>query len=161
VLHPFVIPTGIVNIIKIVDFWGVGDVEIREIVRSCLWAEFVENVQIEFDSTTDMDRVRPLHISESAIRQPVDDLPICLEDFSGEGGAHVDRWSEVVTEDRVVIGECHWLVTEHDPVIESEFTELADIGRLTRHHPFWNLPLQDKDIVCSFGANVSLELDRI
>ena len=44
-LHPFVIPTGIVNIIEIVEFRDAGDVEIREIVRSCLWTEFVENVQ--------------------------------------------------------------------------------------------------------------------
>ena len=44
-LHPFVIPTGIVNIIEIVEFRSVGDVEIREIVWSCLWVEFVENVQ--------------------------------------------------------------------------------------------------------------------
>jgi len=93
-LHPFVIPTGIVNIIQIVEFRSVGDIGIREIVRSCLWAEFVKNVQIEFDSTTDMDRVRPLHISESAIRRPVDDLSICLEDFSSECRAHVDRWTK-------------------------------------------------------------------
>ena len=93
-LHPFVIPTGIVNIIEIVEFRGVGDVEIREIVRSCLWTEFVENVQIEFDSTTDMDCVRPLHISENTIRRPEDNLPIYLEDLSGEGGAHVDCWSK-------------------------------------------------------------------
>ena len=53
------------------------------------------------------------------------------------------------------------LITEHDPVIESEFTELADVGRLARHHRFWNFPLQDKDIMCSVGTNVGLELDRI
>ncbi len=110
-LHSFVIPTGIVNIIKIVELRGVGDVEIREIVRSCLWAEFVENVQIKFDSTTDMDRIHPLHISEGVIRQPVDDLPICFDDFGIEGGAHIDHWSEVATEHQVVIGECHWLIT--------------------------------------------------
>ena len=52
---------------------------------------------------------------------------------------------------------------KHDTVIESEFTELADIERLTRHHCFWNFPLQDKDIMCSVsvGANVSLKLNRI
>jgi len=104
-LHPFVILTCIVNIIEIVELQGVGDVEILEIIRSCLWAKFVENVQIKFDSTTDMDRVRLLHIIESTIRRPVDNLPICFEDFSGEGGAHVDCWSEVATEHRVVIGE--------------------------------------------------------
>ena len=66
-LHPFVIPTGIVNNIEIVELQGVGDVEIREIVRSCLWAKFVENFQIKFYSMTDMDSVRPLHISESVM----------------------------------------------------------------------------------------------
>ena len=50
---------------------------------------------------------------------------------------------------------------KHDPVIESEFAELADVGRLAQHHHFWNLPLQDKDIMCSVGANVGLELDCI
>jgi len=43
-LHPFVIPTGIVNIIEVVVLRGGGDVEIREIIRSCLWAKFVQNV---------------------------------------------------------------------------------------------------------------------
>ena len=66
-----------------------------------------------------------------------------FEDFGGEGGAHIGCWSEVATEHRVVIGECHWLITKHDPVIKSEFAELADIGRLTRHHRFLNFPLQD------------------
>ncbi len=45
--------------------------------------------------------------------------------------------------------------------IESEFAELADIGHLARHHHFQNFPLQDKDILCSDGANVGFELDRI
>ena len=67
----------------------------------------------------------------------------------------------VGTEHRVVARECHWLIMEHDPVIKSEFAELADIGRFAQHHRFWNFPLQDKDIMCSVGANVSLELDRI
>ena len=40
-LHPFVIPTGIVNIIEWVEFQGVGDVEIREIIRCCLWSKFL------------------------------------------------------------------------------------------------------------------------
>ena len=77
-----------------------------------------------------MSRVRPLYISEGAIRRSVDNLPIpiCFEDFGGEGRTHVDHGSEVVTEHRVVIRECHWLITKHDPVIESEFTDLADIG---------------------------------
>jgi hypothetical protein len=67
-LHPFVIPTGIVNIIKIVELQGVKDVEIREIIRSCFWARFVENIQIKFDLTTNMGRVCPIYISESTIR---------------------------------------------------------------------------------------------
>ena len=35
------------------------------------------------------------------------------------------------------------------------------MGRRARHYPFWNFPLQDKDIMCSVGANISLELDHI
>ncbi len=42
-LHPFVITTGIVNIIEVVELWCVRYVKIREIIRSCLRAEFVEN----------------------------------------------------------------------------------------------------------------------
>ncbi len=108
-----------------------------------------------------MGRIRPLPISEGAICRPVDNLPICFEDFGGEGRAHVDRWSEIATEHRVVIGECHWLITKHDPVIESKFAELANVGRLAQHHCFWNFPLQDEDIMCSVGTNVGLELDGI
>ncbi len=43
-LHPFVIPTGIVNIIEVVMLRGGGDVKIWEFIRSCLLAKFVEHV---------------------------------------------------------------------------------------------------------------------
>ncbi len=67
-LHPFVITTGIVNIIEAVELRCVRYAKVREIIRSCLRAEFVENVQIKFNAATKMSRIRPLHISEGAIR---------------------------------------------------------------------------------------------
>ena len=60
--------TGIVNIIEVVELRCVRDVKIREIIRSCLRAEYVENVQIKFNSATNMSHVHPLYISEGAIR---------------------------------------------------------------------------------------------
>jgi len=38
---------------------------------------------------------------------------------------------------------------------------LADVGCFTQHHRFWNFPLQDINIMCSVGANISFELNRI
>jgi hypothetical protein len=72
--HPFVIPT--VNIIEVVMLWDVGDVEVREVIRSCFWAKFVLNVQLKFNSMRNMCRVCLLHISEGAIRRSIDNLPI-------------------------------------------------------------------------------------
>ena len=86
---------------------------------------------IEFDKTRNMRRVCPLCIGEGAVRQLIDNLPICLEDLGREGRANVDCWSEISAEHRVVIWECHWLITKHDRVIESEFAELADVGCFT------------------------------
>jgi len=122
----------------------VGDIEIQKIIRGCFGTKFVLNVVIKFNALQNMHRVRPLSINESAVRRPIDNLPICLEDLGRKGRANIDCWSKISAEHRVVIWECHWLITKHDPVIESEFTELADIGCLTRHHHFWNFPLQDE-----------------
>ena len=59
-LHPFVIPTGIIDIIEVVVLRSVGDVEIQKIIRGCFRTKFVLNVVIEFDATQNMRRVRPL-----------------------------------------------------------------------------------------------------
>ena len=46
-LHPFVIPTRVVHVIKVVMLWSVRNGEIREIIRSCLGAKFAQNIQIK------------------------------------------------------------------------------------------------------------------
>jgi hypothetical protein len=139
-LHPFVILTGIIDIIEVVVLRSVGDVEIRKIIRGCFGTKFVLNVVIKFEATLNMRLVCPLSMGEGAVRQLIDNLPVCFEDLGRESRANIDCWSEISTKHWVVIWECHWLITKHDPVIEREFAELADIGCLTRHHRFYNFP---------------------
>ncbi len=74
--QPFIILT--INIIEVVMLWGVGDVKVREVIRSCFWAKFFLNVQIKFNSMQNMCRVCLLHISKGTIRRSIDNLPICF-----------------------------------------------------------------------------------
>jgi hypothetical protein len=79
--------------------------------------------------------------------RPADKLAIGFEDSGGQCRSYVSRWSKVTSKDEFGLGVGRGITPEHNPVIPSKLTDVADVSRTSNHDGLWHFAIGHIDVI--------------
>ncbi len=90
-----------------------------------------------------------------------DKLAIGFEDFGGQCQSYVSRWSEVLAQDEFGVRVGRGVIPEHNPVVPTELTYVADVSRTSSHNGLWHFAIGHVDVIAGRRADKRFQLNAV
>ncbi len=97
-----------------------------------------------------------LLISEMLQGRPADKNTVRLEDLGRQCQSSVNGRSKVTTKDKLVIEKGGLAITEHNPVVPTKLSNMADVGFIPCHNCLMHLASCHINVIACARADICL-----